>query len=527
MKKLSFQTLRNVLTGLEEGLSYSQITQRTQTSKASVSRIAQAADQTGQSTKQWLALSDSELISLIYPPSPLARTEPDWASINTQLKRKNVTKRLLYERYLAQAGVTPYNYSSFCRRLAQWRLDNGLVSVGGNVERVPGQRMEIDFAGDLLPWIDGDGCIQHCKLFVAALPYSNMMFTEAFSNEKQPSWIAGIVDALEYFGAVPECLVMDNALALVNRDGWREGNAHPAIKSLCLYYGMEPWVCKPATPQQKSRVEAAVHAVERWIIAELTLDQPLVASDLQDVNEQVRKRFDAINGQPFRGRNCNSSRREIYEQQEKAHMRALPGMPYEPGEWRVLTVDKAHCVRIASEAGHRYSVPVTYIGKSVAVRIARNTVEIYDKDTHKVLGIHKRCTNVRGDKTHILREHLTPAEKHYRRTAEDWVNTLVHKGLPRKLATEFVVSLKDNKGGFPSGRICGSVCGLFNTYPPATICKAIGSALEDRVFRARYIKELCEQYQFALTTNRTLDLGDDRIRTSAPIMHKNLRGNYK
>ena len=327
MKKLSFQTLRNVLTGLDEGLSYSQITQRTQTSKASVSRIAQAADQTGQSTKQLLALSDSELVSFIYPPSPLARTEPDWASINTQLKRKNVTKRLLYERYLAQAGVTPYNYSSFCRRLAQWRLDNGLVSVGGNVERVPGQRMEIDFAGDLLPWIDGDGCIQHCKLFVAALPYSNMMFTEAFSNEKQPSWIAGIVDALEYFGAVPECLVMDNALALVNRDGWREGNAHPAIKSLCLYYGMEPWVCKPATPQQKSRVEAAVHAVERWIIAELTLDQPLVASDLQDVNEQVRKRLDAINGQPFRGRNCNSSRREIYEQQEKAHMRALPAIP--------------------------------------------------------------------------------------------------------------------------------------------------------------------------------------------------------
>lgn len=77
MKKLSFQTLRNVLSGLDEGLSYSQITQRTQTSKASVSRIAQAADQTGQSTKQLLALSDSELVSLIYPPSPLARTEPD------------------------------------------------------------------------------------------------------------------------------------------------------------------------------------------------------------------------------------------------------------------------------------------------------------------------------------------------------------------------------------------------------------------------------------------------------------------
>ena len=527
MKKLSPQTLRNVLTRLDEGLPYSQITQQTQISKASVSRIARAADQTGRPTKQLLALSNPELLNLIYPPNPLAHTEPDWANINTQLKRKNVTLRLLYERYLAQAGVSPYNYSSFCRRYAQWKLDNGLVCVGGNVERIPGQRMEIDFAGDLLPWVDDDGCIQHCKLFVAALPYSNMIFTEAFNDEKQNCWIAGIVDALEYFGAVPECLVMDNALALVNRNGWHEGNVHPAIKSLCSYYGMEPWVCKPASAQQKSRVEAAVHAVERWIIAELTLDQPLVASDLQDVNEQVLKRIDAINGQPFRGRNPGSSRREIYEQQEKAHMRALPGMPYEPGEWRILTADKAHCVRIASEAGHRYSVPVAYTGKPVAVRIARNTIEIYDKDTHEVLGIHEKCTNAQGDKTHILREHLTPAEKHYRRTAEEWVNILVYKGLPRKLATEFVVNLKDDKGGFPSGRICGSVCGLFNTYPPATICKAIGSALEDRIFRARYIKELCEQYQFALTTNRTLALGNDRGRSSTPIMHKNLRGNYK
>lgn len=527
MKKLSSQTLRSILAGLNEELPYSQIAQRAQTSKASVSRIVRALDQSGKSTKQLLTLCDNELFNLIYPPTPCARTEPNWADINTQLKRKNVTLRLLFQRYLQQAGISHYNYSSFCRRYAQWKLDNGLVSVGGNVERIPGQRMEIDFAGDLLEWIDNDGRIQHSKLFVAALPYSNMIFAEAFGDEKQANWIAGIVDALEYFGAAPECLVMDNALALVNRDGWREGNVHPAIKSLCLYYGMEPWVCKPVTPQQKSRVEAAVHAVERWIIAELTLDHPLVAFDLQDVNEQVLKRLDEINRQPFRGRSSATSRREIYEQQEKAHMHTLPGLPYDPGQWRVLTVDKAHCVRIASEAGHRYSVPVAYIGKSVAVRISRNSIEIYDKDNHTSLGTHLRCTNAQGDKTHILEEHLTPAEKHYRRTAEEWVDLLVYKGLPKKLAAEFVANLKAVKGGFPSGRICGSVCGLFRTYPPATICKAISSAIEDQIFRAQYIKELCEQYQFAHTKNTTPDQGNIVSQETPPIMHRNLRGNYK
>ena len=180
-----------------------------------MSRISQAVDQSSLPTKQLLTLSDQERFNLVYPPSPCARTEPDWAHINTQLKRKNVTLRLLFHRYLDQASESPYNYSSFCRRFAQWKLDKGLVSVGGNVERVPGQRMEIDFADDLLEWIDNDGCIRHCKLFVAALPYSDMIFTEAFEDEKQASWISGIVDALEYFGAAPECLVMDNALALV------------------------------------------------------------------------------------------------------------------------------------------------------------------------------------------------------------------------------------------------------------------------------------------------------------------------
>ena len=37
-----------------------------------------------------------------------------------------------------------------------------------------------------------------------------MLFTEAFEDESQNSWIDGIVDALEYFGATPQVLVMDN-----------------------------------------------------------------------------------------------------------------------------------------------------------------------------------------------------------------------------------------------------------------------------------------------------------------------------
>ena len=49
-----------------------------------------------------------------------------------------------------------------------------------------------------------------------------MLFTEAFNDETQPSWIYGIVDALEYFGGVPRVLVMDNAAPLVRVPNWQE-----------------------------------------------------------------------------------------------------------------------------------------------------------------------------------------------------------------------------------------------------------------------------------------------------------------
>lgn len=76
----------------------------------------------------------------------------------------------------------------------------GLGVPNGNVQVIPGERMEIDFAGDNLKWIDPNCDVQRARLFIAVLPYSNLTYAEAFPYEKQQSWISGIVHALEYFG---------------------------------------------------------------------------------------------------------------------------------------------------------------------------------------------------------------------------------------------------------------------------------------------------------------------------------------
>ena len=94
-----------------------------------------------------------------------------------------------------------------------------------------------------------------------------------------------------------------------------------------------------------------------------------------------------------------------------------------------MVADKAHCIRIASDGGHRYSVLAEYVGKIVVVRVCRAAVEIYDSETKKRLGTHQRYTSTKGPKTHLLDEYLTDAEKHYRRTSREWIELFVKKGM--------------------------------------------------------------------------------------------------
>ena len=527
MKKLLPQQIRAVLKELEHRVTYREIQRRLDIAKSTVGYIKTVVAGAGTTAGQALKLDDNELLTLIYPITSKKQAEPDWQHIHSKLHRRGISLQTLYTQYQEDNLDGAYSYASFCRRYQQWKTENGVRQVAGNVEKIPGERMEIDFAGDKIEWADREGEIHQSKLFVATLPYSCLLFTEAFEDETQSSWKNGVIDALEYFGGAPQVLVMDNAKALVKRPGWQEGEVQSAIQSLCSYYGMQPWACKPRTPKQKNRVEAAVHDVERWVIAQMSLDQLVLARDIDDLNQKIRRRVDEINNAPFKGRGSRGNRRERFQQEEKAYMSALPAIPYEHGDWRTLVVDKAHCVRIASDGGHRYSTPADYIGKKVSVRICRRQIEIYDQETMVCLGTHQRVTTTRGEKTHILEQHLTSAEKHYRRTTQEWIGLFIQKGIPGSLAEELVSYLKLGKGNFPSGRTCGALYGLFKIYNSNIIAKAFSAALEDDVVNYKHIRRLCDCFDFNFRTNGTLDLMDQRASTQTFIQHNNIRNDYE
>ena len=199
MKKLLPQQIRAVLKELERRVTYREIQHRLDVAKSTVGYIKTVVAGAGTTSGQALKLDDNELLALIYPIASEKQPEPDWQYIHSKLHRRGITLQTLYTQYQEDNLDGAYSYASFCRRYLQWKAENGVRQVAGNVEKIPGERMEIDFAGDKIEWVDREGEIHQSKLFVATLPFSCLVFSEAFEDESQSSWINGVIDALEYF----------------------------------------------------------------------------------------------------------------------------------------------------------------------------------------------------------------------------------------------------------------------------------------------------------------------------------------
>lgn len=476
MDKFPVYLLRQLLNCMQDGFSIRVTAQKLGIPKSTVSFLFQMALSHGEAkVAESIQLPDSQLLETFYPPTTKAYQEPDWVEVHKRLARRNATLKLLYDAYKSQVVRRAYTYTSFCRRYSEWRRANGLGVPNGNVQVIPRERIEIDFAGDNLKWIDPNCDVQRARLFIAVLPYSNLTYAEAFPNEKQQSWIAGIVHALEYFGGTPQVLVMDNAKALVKHSSWYEGEVQQTECSLCNYYDIEPWACQPRRPRHKHRVEAGVGLAQRQIIAAMELESPPMARDLDDLNEQVKAKLEELNNAPFTATERSDSRRQMFEERE--YLGRLPLQAFCPLDIRVLVVDRGHCVRISGD-GYRYSTPPEYTGKRVSVTITDDKVYIYDLDSWVKIAEHKRYKNLQSNKTHLLTEHLTDAERKYRRQPREWVAEFVKAGLPEDFADRLVRHLKKGKTNFPCGRACNALMRLFKLYPVSDIYQALSTRLE-------------------------------------------------
>jgi hypothetical protein len=212
--------------------------------------------------------------------------------------------------------------------------------------------------------------------------------------------------ALEDFGGVARALVPDNMKTAVTTASNYEPLVDRDFIDLANHYGATVIPARSRKPRDKAIVENAVSIVYSRIFAPLRDD---TFHSLESLKRAVRDRLEVYNAMPFQQR--PGSRKSVFEQEEKAHLKPLPAERFERRTYKELTVMKNGHV-LLYEDRHYYSVPYRYIGKKVRLIYSARHVSVYFQ--HERIAYHPRNKKRNGYST--IKDHLSSTH----RFVSDW-----------------------------------------------------------------------------------------------------------
>jgi len=138
----------------ENGLSNRQAAASLGLSKGAVNMYLRRARTAGLSWPVPEDLTDTALERLLFPGAPqdpaLLRPMPNWAYVDAELRRPNVTRALLWEEYRS-GEPTAYGYTWFCVAFDAWK---GKVSPSMRQHHAAGEKVFVDYAGSTIDIID-------------------------------------------------------------------------------------------------------------------------------------------------------------------------------------------------------------------------------------------------------------------------------------------------------------------------------------------------------------------------------------
>ena len=156
-------------------------------------------------------LHERDLGRLLFPTQAATGqrrfAEPDFPAVCQELKRKGVTKLLLWQEYRQQHPDDGYSYAQFCHRYRVWL---GCQQRSMRQLHRAGEKLFVDYCGPTLPIVyPRRGEIRQAQMFVAVLGASNYHLCRATRSQALPDWLGSHVKAFEFFGGCPEIVVLD------------------------------------------------------------------------------------------------------------------------------------------------------------------------------------------------------------------------------------------------------------------------------------------------------------------------------
>jgi len=329
------------------------------------------------------AMNDKQLATafLIEKPKATSNRSQELESmlpeLVTRLKKRGVTKGMLYKYYVSQT-TAGFKHSAFLVRI------NAFMGMSKPSMRVPhkvGDKLFIDFTGKKLQVVDKqNGEVKDVEVFVAILGCSQLTYVTAVPSQKKEDFILACERALHFYGGVPEVIVPDNLKSAVTKAGRYESELYTHFAAFAAHYNTYVFPARVYKPKDKALVEGAVKIIYTTIFTKI---DEKVYTDLETLNEDILIYLEAHNNNLLTG--CDYSRMQQFELLEKNVLKPLNKYLYDPMTTKTATVGKTGYVT----ADYRYySVPYKFIGKKVLLMYNRTKVEVYY--AHEVIAVHVR-----------------------------------------------------------------------------------------------------------------------------------------
>ena len=404
------------------------------------------------------------------------RIMPDWTYVHQEMSNRHVTLALLWTEYREAQGKEAYGYTQFSEHYNRWRAKLNVVMRQSHKS---GEKTFIDYSGDGLKLVDPrTGEMTKVEFFVAVLGGSSYTYAEATCSQTSPDWISSHVRMSAYFGGVSEVWVPDNLKSGVTKASRYEPLLNETYRECATHYGACVIPARAAKPRDKAKVEAGVLVAQRWILASL---RNRLFISLSEMNDAIWECLEILNNRKMR--HVNKSRRELFDELEKPHMKALPASgPYEFAEWKKATVNIDY--HIAFD-WHRYSVPFQLVHQSLYVRATATVIEIFSKG--KRVASHRRSYK-RGAFT-TIKEHMPKSHREYAEwTPErviDWSKTI---GPNTALLVEKILASRVHpQQAFNAAQ---GLIRLAKPYGKERVERASGRALEVGAHSFRFVNEM-------------------------------------
>ncbi len=496
--------LKEIIRLQHSGLSQHQISRSLNVSVGAVNKYLKLAGSAGVVWPLPEELGDKDIMALIKPSNKCTSfTTPDYKDIHEEMKHKSVTLQLLHAEYCQRYPESHYSYRQFCALYRKWKRQHTLSL---RQTHKGGEKLFTDYAGQTVPVVvnRNTGEVRESQIFVGVLGASSFTYAEATWSQSLENWIGSHTRAFAYFGGVPHLIVPDNLKAAIHQPCKYDPDTNPAYAAMADYYNTAILPARPYKPKDKSKVENGVLLVERWILAKL---RHRTFYSIGELNQAIKHLLEDLNTRPFK--KIKGCRKELFQKVERPALKPLPQKPHTFAKFyhRKVTPD----YHIQHEE-HYYSVPNSYAGQAVDIRVTERMIEIFCDG--KRIACHQRH-HTAGKTT--LAEHMPMRHRQYVEWTLDkalrWSRSI---GQSTQAFVEHISKKKKHTDQLT--RFCRGMSRLATHFGEERLEAACKRALYYQAYSYKHLLHILEK---GLDREEIPDLSAPPLH---PVHHKNIRG---